>query len=109
MSHPALKQDISSDKPRTAGTGESYQNGLEVDCLIIGAGFAGVYLLHRLRDELGFKTKVFEAGKELGGIWHWNCYPGARVDTPVPIYELSFPELWKVSGLELIQPLQISP
>src|SRR3712207_8147124 len=46
---------------------------------------------------LGFKCKIYEAGKELGGIWHWNCYPGARVDTQIPIYEYSLPEVWEVS------------
>ncbi|MFT4561759.1 MAG: cation diffusion facilitator CzcD-associated flavoprotein CzcO [Gammaproteobacteria bacterium] len=51
-----------------------------VDVLLVGAGFAGLYLLDRLRDE-GFKIKAHEAASELGGIWHWNCYPGARVDS----------------------------
>lgn len=67
---------------------------LEVDCLIIGAGFGGVYLLHKLRKE-GYSCKIFEAGTDLGGIWHWNCYPGARVDSLVPVYEYSIPEVWK--------------
>lgn len=39
--------------------------------------------------------QIFEAGSDLGGIWHWNCYPGARVDSPVPVYEYSIPEVWK--------------
>ena len=43
---------------------------IELDALIVGAGFAGVYLLHRLRQE-GFKVKIAEAGTGLGGIWHW--------------------------------------
>lgn len=91
-----LRQDIGLDKPYESGKTDSYDDNLDLDVLLIGAGFAGVYLLHRLRDELGFKVKVFEAGKDLGGIWHWNCYPGARVDTPIPIYEYSIPEIWKV-------------
>lgn len=94
-----FRTDISADSPKVSGTGDSYQDNLDVDVLLIGSGFAGVYLLHRLRDELGFNVKIYEAGKDLGGIWHWNCYPGARVDTPVPIYELSFPSLWKVPFL----------
>lgn len=85
-----------------AGSGDSYEDNLNVDVLIVGAGFAGVYLLHRLRDELGLKVKVYEAGKDLGGIWHWNCYPGARVDTPVPCYEYSLPAIWKVFTTTLI-------
>ncbi|KAF9259345.1 FAD/NAD(P)-binding domain-containing protein [Marasmius fiardii PR-910] len=66
----------------------------EPDVLIVGAGFGGVYTLHRLR-QLGCSVKVFEAGSGFGGIWFWNCYPGARVDSNVPLYELSIEELWK--------------
>ena len=68
---------------------------MDTEILIIGAGFGGVYLMHRLRDELGFEVKCFEAGKDIGGVWHWNCYPGCRVDSPVPVYELALPEVWK--------------
>ncbi len=66
----------------------------KLDVLLVGAGFSGLYLLHRLRER-GFKVRLFEAGSGLGGIWHWNCYPGARVDTDGPIYQYSMPELWK--------------
>ena len=66
----------------------------QLDVLIIGAGFAGLYQLDRLRS-LGYKVKVFEAGPELGGIWYWNCYPGARVDTEGAIYQFSYKDLWK--------------
>jgi cyclohexanone monooxygenase len=66
----------------------------EVDALVVGAGFAGLYQLHRLR-KLGFSVQIFEAGSDLGGIWHWNCYPGARVDSHVPLYEYSMEELWR--------------
>ena len=90
------RTDISSDKPRAAHTGDVYADNLDIDVLIVGAGFSGVYLLHRLRDELGLNTKIYEAATDLGGIWHWNCYPGARVDTPIPCYEFSLPALWKV-------------
>lgn len=72
---PEGPREITSDTPSQPPT-DSYADPLETDVLIVGAGFGGVYLLHRLRDELGFKCKIFEAGKELGGIWHWNCYPG---------------------------------
>ena len=63
----------------TVATGEAF------DALIIGAGFSGLYQLERLRAE-GFNVRLFEAGSGLGGIWYWNCYPGARVDTHVPNY-----------------------
>jgi cyclohexanone monooxygenase len=65
-----------------------------LDALIIGAGFSGLYQLHRLRQR-GFKVRLFEAGADLGGIWYWNCYPGARVDSHVPNYEFSMEELWR--------------
>ncbi|KAG7088623.1 hypothetical protein E1B28_012596 [Marasmius oreades] len=66
----------------------------ELDVLIVGAGFGGIYTLHLLR-QLGRSVKLFEAGSGFGGIWYWNCYPGARVDSNVPLYELSIEELWK--------------
>jgi cation diffusion facilitator CzcD-associated flavoprotein CzcO len=66
---------------------------VELDVLIIGAGFTGCYLLPKLRN-MGFNVKVVEAGAELGGVWYWNRYPGARVDSPYPIYSLSLPEIW---------------
>jgi class 3 adenylate cyclase len=47
----------------------------ELDALVIGAGFVGLYQLDRLR-RLGYNVKVFEAGSDIGGIWYWNCYPG---------------------------------
>ena len=65
----------------------------ELDVLMIGAGFAGLYQLDRLRS-LGFKVKSFEAGAEIGGIWYGNCYPGARVDSQGAIYQFSREDLW---------------
>ncbi|KAK4895591.1 hypothetical protein LTR27_006374 [Elasticomyces elasticus] len=67
---------------------------IELDALIVGAGFAGVYLLHRLRQE-GYNVKIAEAGTGLGGIWHWNSYPGARVDSQYPVYAYGIPEVYK--------------
>ena len=93
-----LRTDISLDTPGVTGNTDQYADNLETDVLIVGAGFGGVYLMHKLRDELGFDCKIYEAGKDLGGIWHWNCYPGARVDTQVPIYEYSIEKIWKVSN-----------
>ncbi|KAG5716900.1 Cyclopentanone 1,2-monooxygenase [Termitomyces sp. T112] len=65
-----------------------------LDILVVGAGFSGVYQLHKLR-KAGFSVKLFEAGSGLGGIWHWNRYPGARVDSDFLIYQFSLEELWK--------------
>ena len=45
-----------------------------LDAVIVGAGFAGMYMLHRLRG-LNMSTRVFEAGSEVGGTWYWNRYP----------------------------------
>ena len=64
------------------------------DAVIVGAGFSGLYQLHRLR-ECGFNVHVFEAGSGLGGVWHWNRYPGARVDSNVPNYEFSLEAVWR--------------
>ncbi|KAM0510860.1 hypothetical protein ACHAPE_010448 [Trichoderma viride] len=71
-----------------------YADTLEIDALVVGAGFAGIFMLKTLRD-LGLKTYVFEAGNDIGGTWRWNCYPGAGVDSEVPEYEFSWPEVWK--------------
>jgi cyclohexanone monooxygenase len=65
-----------------------------LDALIIGAGFSGVYQLYRLRQR-GFRVRLVDAGAQLGGIWYWNCYPGARVDSHVPNYEFSMEEIWR--------------
>lgn len=51
---------------------------LELDALIVGAGFGGVYQLKHLRDA-GFNVKLVESGTDFGGVWYWNRYPGARV------------------------------
>jgi cation diffusion facilitator CzcD-associated flavoprotein CzcO len=67
---------------------------LDIDVLCIGAGFAGCYLLHTLR-KAGFRTKIVEAGSDFGGVWHWNSYPGARVDSQWPIYALGIPEVYE--------------
>ena len=62
-----------------------------VDAVIVGAGFSGLYLLHRLRG-LGFSTRVFERGGDVGGTWYWNRYPGARCDVESMQYSFSFDE-----------------
>jgi cyclohexanone monooxygenase len=59
------------------------------DVIVVGAGFAGMYLLHRLRG-LGLSTRVFERGTGVGGTWYWNRYPGARCDIESMQYSYSF-------------------
>ncbi|KAF4590967.1 hypothetical protein EYR40_009564 [Pleurotus pulmonarius] len=66
----------------------------DLDVLIVGAGFSGIYQLHHLRSQ-GFSVKVVEAGSDMGGTWYWNCYPGARVDSEHRMYQLSIDEIWK--------------
>ena len=63
----------------------------EFDVVVVGAGFAGLYMLHRLR-ELGMRVRVFEAGQGVGGTWFWNRYPGARCDVESLEYSYSFSE-----------------
>jgi cyclohexanone monooxygenase len=59
------------------------------DVVVVGAGFAGMYMLHRLRGH-GFKVRVFEQGDGVGGTWYWNRYPGARCDVESMQYSYSF-------------------
>ncbi|WP_371421989.1 flavin-containing monooxygenase [Tardiphaga sp.] len=60
------------------------------DAIIIGAGFSGLYQLHKLRDELGLDVTVLEKGGGIGGTWFWNRYPGARCDSESYYYCYSF-------------------
>jgi cyclohexanone monooxygenase len=61
------------------------------DAVVVGAGFAGMYMLHRLRG-LGLRVRVYEAGDDVGGTWYWNRYPGARCDVESLEYSYSFSE-----------------
>lgn len=64
----------------------------ELDAIIIGAGFSGLYMLYRMRDVLGLRARVYEAGDGVGGTWFWNRYPGARCDSESFYYSYSFSE-----------------
>jgi len=78
-----------------------------VDALIVGSGFGGMYMLHRLRQQ-GLICHVVEAGTDVGGTWYWNRYPSARCDVESMQYSYSFsPELeqdWQWSELFASQP-----
>src|SRR5262245_45188069 len=63
----------------------------DYDVVIVGAGFAGMYMLHRVRG-LGLTVPLFEAGSGIGGVWYWNRYPGARCDVESLEYSYSFDE-----------------
>lgn len=65
------------------------QRETTVDAVIVGAGFSGLYLLHRFR-KLGLTTRVLERGGGVGGTWYWNRYPGARCDVESMQYSYSF-------------------
>src|SRR6201992_1421890 len=59
------------------------------DVVVVGAGFAGLYMLHRLRGQ-GLSVRVYEQGGDVGGTWYWNRYPGARCDVESMQYSYSF-------------------
>ena len=63
----------------------------EIDCVVVGAGFGGLYMLHELR-KAGFSAQGFERGADVGGTWFWNRYPGARCDVESFDYSYSFDE-----------------
>ncbi|KAH0419754.1 cyclopentanone -monooxygenase [Colletotrichum camelliae] len=65
-----------------------------VDVGIIGAGFSGCSALYKLRLQ-GLTAKVLEAGSDFGGVWHFNRYPGARVDSDTPSYQLNIAKVWE--------------
>ena len=73
--------------PDTRTTGASPSTDL--DAIVIGAGFSGMYMLKSLRDKLGMKVKVIEAGSGVGGTWYWNRYPGAQCDVESLEYSYS--------------------
>ena len=79
----------------------------DVDVVVVGAGFAGMYLLHELREK-GFSSRVLEAGDDVGGTWYWNRYPGARCDIATTDYQYTWdPELhdeWTWSEKHAAQP-----
>ena len=64
---------------------------VDYDVVVVGAGFAGMYMLHRVRG-IGLSARVFEAGTGVGGTWYWNRYPGARCDVESMEYSYQFSE-----------------
>ncbi len=64
---------------------------ITIDAMVVGAGVAGLYQLHRLR-EAGLTVTCVDAAPDIGGTWHWNCYPGARLDSPSYTYQYWFSE-----------------
>ncbi|MBT5773984.1 MAG: NAD(P)/FAD-dependent oxidoreductase [Dehalococcoidia bacterium] len=91
---------VEATKTKTATT--------EVDAVVIGAGFAGLYMLKKLRDDLGLTWRIFEAADDVGGTWYWNRYPGARCDSEAYVYSFSWDkellQEWTWSGKYPEQP-----
>ena len=90
-----------------ASSSEAPGTTQQVDVAVVGAGFAGLYLLHRLR-KAGFTAVVLEEADDVGGTWYWNRYPGARCDIQTIDYSYTFdPELesaWQWSEKYATQP-----
>jgi cyclohexanone monooxygenase len=78
-----LPEDAPRDAPAAAADVPAY------DAIVVGAGFAGLFMLRRLRG-LGLRARLFEAGDQVGGTWYWNRYPGARCDFPSHDYSYEF-------------------
>jgi cyclohexanone monooxygenase len=71
-------------------TQDSHPAKTDYDAVVVGAGFGGLYMLHKLRNELGMKVRVFDKAGDVGGTWYWNRYPGALSDTESFVYCYSF-------------------
>ncbi|WP_254840542.1 flavin-containing monooxygenase [Natronomonas marina] len=82
---------MSEEVDRTEATAAETPADADYDAVVVGAGFSGLYMLHRLR-ELGLSVRVYEKGDGVGGTWYWNRYPGARCDSESHIYCYSFSE-----------------
>lgn len=78
-----------STEQATSGSGTP-----DVDAVVVGAGAAGLYAVHRLR-RAGLSVRVLESAEDIGGTWYWNRYPGARVDIPSVDYMYSFDPDWR--------------
>ncbi|KAE8144626.1 FAD/NAD(P)-binding domain-containing protein [Aspergillus avenaceus] len=74
--------------------GHNIKYSIAPDVVIVGAGLGGISALYHLR-KLGLSCLIVEKGDDIGGVWYWNCYPGARTDSGVPSYEINIPECWK--------------
>lgn len=79
---------VSPTTSRLNGT-PAVRPDVDVDVVVIGAGFGGLRMLHELR-EIGLRTRIFEAGTDVGGTWYYNRYPGARTDSECWVYAFSF-------------------
>ncbi|HDS1743969.1 flavin-containing monooxygenase [Pseudomonas putida] len=85
---------------------------IHYDAIVIGAGFGGIYMLKKLRDELGLKVRAFDKAGGIGGTWFWNRYPGALSDSESFVYCFSWDrelcQEWDFSSRYLTQPQILS-
>lgn len=94
---PGLFHEQQNPRPGALGADMTHRDGdtgaKRLDVVVVGAGFGGIYAIYRFR-EMGLRVQGFEAGGDVGGVWYWNRYPGARVDLPSIDYSFSFsPEI----------------
>ena len=78
-----------ADQPAVAAGSNNAADTAVLDVVIVGGGFAGLYMLFRAR-EIGLTARLFERGADVGGVWYWNRYPGARCDVESMQYSYSF-------------------
>ena len=88
---PGRRIGVRAAERRVVSAGERDVGTMKTDVVVVGAGFAGLYMLHRLR-QAGFTSRVFESGPDVGGTWYANRYPGARCDVQSIDYSYSFDE-----------------
>lgn len=93
MPSTALNNPETADFPETSAKSNSPSESHDLDILIVGAGFGGIYALHQYR-KLGFSLKLYEGASDYGGVWNRSRYPGARVDSELPYYQLAIPEVY---------------
>jgi len=92
--HVHFRTITNTPSPTTDTMSPSPPTATKLDALIVGAGFSGVYQFKHLRD-LGYRVQLVDSATGYGGVWHWNRYPGSRVDTAFPQYQFLDPELVK--------------
>ena len=78
-------------RPATVTSTDATAPEARFDAVVVGAGFAGMYMLHRLRQQ-GLSVLVLDGATDVGGTWYWNRYPGARCDVPSMEYSYSWSE-----------------
>src|SRR5262249_7990550 len=85
VEQPERKSQMNATQLARTANGKAVE---ELDVLVVGAGFAGLYQIDHLR-RLGYNVKVFEAGSDIGGVWDSNCFPGAPPASYAPLLPFS--------------------